>query len=77
MLDLNAGIDLDEIPLLRINVVEKLDGSRIAIAGRARELHCGVAELAANPRGKIRGRSDLDDFLVAALDGAIAFVKMQ
>src|SRR5439155_21908213 len=73
----NARIELNEIPFVRINVVEKLDGSGIAIVGFARELHGGIAELGANTRGKIRCRSNFDDLLVAALNRAVAFVKMQ
>src|SRR5712672_687266 len=77
MLDLNAWIDFDEIPLLRAHVVEKLDGAGIAIIRFACKLDGRIAELAANTRGEIGGRSDFDNFLVAALDGAIAFVKME
>jgi len=77
VLDLNAGIDLDEIPLLRINIVEKLDGSRITIVGLARKLHRRIAEFAANTRGEIRRGSDFDDLLMAALDRAVALVEMK
>src|SRR5260370_35719595 len=66
VLDLNAGIDLDEIPLPRINVVEKLDGSGVAIVCLACELHRRIAEFAANTRGKIRGGSNLCDLPVTA-----------
>ncbi len=77
VLDLNARIDLDEIPLLRINVVEKFDGSGIAIVGLARQLQRRIAEFATNTRGEIRGGSDFDDLLMTALNGTVAFVKMQ
>src|SRR6266849_6067136 len=77
VLDLNAGIDLDEIPSPRINAVEKFYGSRVAIVGLARELHRRTAEFPADTRGEIGGGSDFNDFLVAALDRTIAFVKMQ
>ena len=74
---LNTRIDLDEIPFLRTNIVEKFDGSGITIAGLACELYRSVAEFTTNTRGEIRGRSNFDDFLVAALDRTIPLVKMQ
>src|SRR5260370_1208344 len=77
VLDLDTRINLDEIPILRINIVEELDGSRIAIVGLARELHRGGAEFSASARGEVRRWSYFDDLLVAALDGTIAFVKVQ
>ena len=77
MLDLNAGIDLDEIPFPRIHVIQKLDGSSIAIVCFARQPHRRVAYFAADIRGEIRGGSDLHYFLVATLHGAVALVKMQ
>src|SRR4029077_11727213 len=70
------GIDLDEIPLSRIDIVEKLDGSRISIVGFACELHGSIAEFAANTRGEIRGWSYFDDLLMAALDRTIPLIKM-
>src|SRR5580658_3105477 len=39
---LNARIDFDEIPLLRIYVVEELDGAGVAIFGFPRQSHRGV-----------------------------------
>ncbi len=75
--DLNARIHLDEIPLLRIDIVEKLDGPCIAIVGLARELHRRAAQFAPNARVEIRGGSNFHDFLMAALHRTISFVKMQ
>ena len=77
VLDLNARIDLDEVNLLLIDVVEKFNGASIAVVRFARELHRCVAKFVANVRRKIRRRRDLDDFLMAALHGAVALVQMQ
>ncbi len=74
---LNARVDFDEIPFLRVDVVQEFDGAGIAIAGMARDLQRRVANLRAHAIGKIRSGRDFDHFLMAALHGAIAFVQMQ
>src|SRR5882762_8403084 len=74
MLDLNARIDLDEVPLPRIDVVKKLDRAGIAIIRLARKLHRRVAKFASNAGGKIRSGSDLDNLLMSSLDRTVAFV---
>ena len=45
VLDLNAGIDLDEIPLLSVGIEEKFNRAGIAIAGFLGDFHGGVTEL--------------------------------
>ncbi len=77
MLDLDARVDFDEIPLLRIDVVQEFDRARIAIVRFAREGDRGFAELVANGGREIRGGRDFDDFLVAALHRTIALVEVQ
>src|SRR5258706_5697691 len=76
VLDLNTGIDLDEIPLLRINVVEKFDGSSIAIVCLAVELHRRGAEFAANAHGEIRGGRKFYARLVTYVRRTIRPVRM-
>ena len=77
VLHLDARIHFDEIPFLRIYVVEKLNGSCIAVFRFACKLHRRIAELGANAGGKIcRGRN-LHDFLMAPLHRAVTLVEMQ
>jgi hypothetical protein len=75
--DLDARVDLDEVHLLRVNVVEEFDGACVTVVRFASEANGGFAELVANARRKIRGGRDLDHFLMAALDGAVTFVEME
>ena len=77
VLHLNSRIDFDEIKLRGVHIVKKLDRSGIAVTGLASQLNCGRTQLFAHARRKIcRGR-DFDNFLMAALHGAIALVQMQ
>ena len=76
VLDLDAGVHFDEEPFLGIHVVEELDGAGVVVADVAGELGGGFAELFSQVAGEVDGGGDFDDFLVAALYGAIAFVEV-
>ena len=52
MLDLHAGVDLDEVPLLRVGVDQELDRSGVDVAGGAGDLHGGVAQRAPGLRSE-------------------------
>jgi hypothetical protein len=74
MLDLDAGVHLDEVELAIL--IEKLEGARAAIADPLAGVHAGLADAAAlRRRDAGRGRF-LDDFLMAALHGAVALAQM-
>ena len=76
VLDLDARVDLDEEPLLALRIDQELDGAGIDVVSGLGELDGGLAELAAGLVGQVRRRGDLDDFLVAALHGAVALPQV-
>ncbi len=77
MLNLDTGVHLDEEPFVGVGIEEEFDGAGVVVADFASEADGGVAEGDAGFVGEIEGRGDFDDFLVAALDGAIALVEME
>src|SRR5580704_8531231 len=71
MLDLDAGVHFEEIKIA-IGVGQELDRPGAKVAHRLRGLDCDLAHRATH-RGGNEGRGRLlDDFLMAALDGAFA-----
>ena len=76
VLDLDAGIDLDEIEGAGVGVLEELDRAGAAVFGGMGDGDGVVAEFLALPRRKIRRRRPLDDFLVTPLDGAVALEEV-
>ena len=76
MLDLDARVHFDEEPVVLIHVVEELDGAGVVVADSCGELHSGIAEFLADLWIEVHRGRDFDDFLVAALDGAIALVEV-
>ena len=77
VLDLDARVDFDEIPLLGIDVVEEFDGAGVAVVGFARQANRGFAQLVAYAGREIRCGRDFDDFLMAPLHGTITLVQVQ
>ena len=75
--DLNAGIDLDEIPLLSVGIEEEFHGAGIAVAGFLGEGHGGGTQLDAKRVRKFRGGRKFHDLLMAALHGTIALPQVQ
>ena len=69
MLHLQAGIDFQEV-IGAVGVHQKFHGAGAEILGGPGDPHRGVADLGGQSRGQAGG-GDLDEFLVAALDGAV------
>ena len=76
VLHLDARVHLDEEPVVLIHVVEELHGAGVVVADAVGELHRRVAKLFPHDRIEVHRGRDLHDFLVAALDGAIALVEV-
>ena len=75
--DLNAGIHLDEIELLVVHIHQEFDGAGAFIADMGADAAAQIADLGPLFGRQIGGGRAFDDLLIAALDGAIAFVKMK
>src|SRR4051812_902634 len=74
MLDLEAGVHLDEVEF--IILVEELDRAGAAIAHVGHRLGDDAAHAVALGRGDDRGRGFLQHLLVAALERAVALAEM-
>ena len=74
--DLNPWIDFDEVILAGIAIDEELNGAGAFVVDRFADLDRAFAKGIADFGIEVRSRRDLDDFLMAALDGAIAFEEM-
>jgi hypothetical protein len=75
--DLDAGVDFDEEPLAGVGIDEEFDGAGAGVVSGAAELDGGVGRGRRGCGGEADGGGDFDDFLVAALDGAIALVEVE
>ena len=75
VLDLQAGVHLEEEKLAP-RVLQKLDGAGVLIAGGAGDFDGALANDLALDFAQLRRGGDFDEFLVAALDRAIAVEKM-
>ena len=75
VLDLQAGVHLEE-EKLAARVLQKLDGAGVLIAGGAGDFDGAFANDLALDFAQLRRGGDFDEFLVAALDRAIAVEKM-
>ncbi|MPM26853.1 hypothetical protein SDC9_73358 [bioreactor metagenome] len=72
VLDLEAGVDLEEGELLLLRLVEELHGAGAAVVDRQGEPLGGRLEVSGLLVGEQRGGGLLDHLLVAPLDGAVA-----
>ena len=77
VLNLNPRVHLDEIPFLRIHVVEEFHRSCVSVVGFPRDLHRRGAQFFAYFLRQIARRRHFHDFLVPPLHRAIAFIQMQ
>ncbi len=77
VLDLDARVHLDEEPVIAVEVVEELDSAGVIVADLLGDARAGQAKLLAHMIVETNAGRDLDDLLMAALHGAIAFVEMQ
>ena len=75
--DLNAGVHLDEEPLLAVEVVEEFNRAGIVVTNPAGDPDRRIAELAADSILETDRGSDFDHLLVAALNRTIALVQME
>lgn len=75
VLDLDSGIDLDEVVSVLL-VDQELSGTSVAVVDRLGELDGVVEESLADIRGQILGWGKLDDLLMSALDGAVTLVQV-
>ena len=76
MLDLDTGIDLDEVEPPGLCVLQKLHGAGVDVLRRAADRECRLAQF--RPLcivEEYRGRT-LNDFLVATLHRAVALIQM-
>jgi hypothetical protein len=77
VLDLQAGVGLDEGEVAALGVEQELDGPQGLVAHRRGDAHRRLEEALAQVVGKAGGGGDLDDLLVAALQGAVALADRQ
>ncbi len=72
--DLDTRVDFDEEPFVGVGVDKEFDGARVVVVGGAGKFNSGGAEFSADFFRKADGGGDLDNLLMAALDGAIALI---
>ena len=77
MLDLNAGVHFQEIKFLTFGVDEELHGADRPVANVRCEPHRSLMKARPQFVGQARRRRFLNDFLITALHGAIAFASVQ
>ena len=75
MLDLDTGVDLDEVVAVLL-IDEELSGTSVAVVDRLGQLDGIVQDGIADMSRQVLGRSDFDDLLVSSLDGAVTLVEM-
>ncbi len=76
VLDLDTGIHLDEKPLSRIHIQEKLNRTRVVVANSLGKPHGRSAQFGNRVIGQPNGRSNFNHFLVTPLDRAIPLVQV-
>ena len=76
MLDLDAGVDLDEVETVRVGIDEKFDRAGILVACQPTDRQRRVADRLSHARIEVRCRCHLDHLLVAPLHGAIALEEV-
>jgi hypothetical protein len=76
VLDLEAGVHLQEVGLARVGVEQELDGAGVDVADLPGQRHRRPGDLAAHLGGDRRGRRLLDHLLVPALGRAVALEEV-
>ena len=76
VLDLEAGVDLEEEELARVVVDQELDRARRRVPDGPGQAEGGLAHRGAHGLVDHRRRRLLDDLLVAALDRALALAEV-
>lgn len=75
MLDLNTGVDFDEVVAAHL-VNQELRGTRVPVANALRKLDGVAQDSLADLIGEVSGRGNLDDLLVTPLDRAVTFEQV-
>ncbi len=75
MFNLEAGVDFEEVEVAGGVVVDELDRAGVGVAGGGAEAGGAGEEVGALGVGEAGCGGFFDDFLVAALDGAVAFAE--
>mmetsp|Transcript_15979 Transcript_15979/g.37862 ORF Transcript_15979/g.37862 Transcript_15979/m.37862 type:complete len:629 (-) Transcript_15979:82-1968(-) len=75
VLHLDAGVDLDEV-VLAVGLDEELDGAGVQVVGALDQPERVVLHLLAQLGREVPRGRDLDDLLVAALDGAVTLPQV-
>ncbi len=73
MFNLQARVDLEEVKRAGGVVVNVFDGTGVVISGGVAQAGGGFEQTSALLGGESGGGRFLDDFLIAALNGAVAF----
>ena len=76
MFHLDAGIHLDEV-VVALGIYEELDGAGVGVLGGFGGADGGLAHFLAQGGSEEGGGGFLDEFLVAALHGAVAFAEVE
>src|SRR5262249_48808726 len=76
VLDLDAWVDLDEVEGLAVGIDEELDRAGVVQTDRSAHGQRRVEDALARVRVEVGGRGDLDNLLMAALDGAVALEQV-
>src|SRR3984885_11073760 len=77
MLDLDARVDLQEIEIVALDVVEKLDRSGVSVADRGQKVDRRLVQPVPCCFGKRRRGRFFDHLLIPALKRAIALAKVK
>ncbi len=76
MFDLHAGVHLDEVELALVHIHQEFDCAGTFIVHMLADALAQLADLGALRVGQVGGGGALDNLLVAALHGAVAFIKV-
>ena len=76
VLDLDPGVDLDEIELVRILIQQEFHRSRVVVPDGPAQSHRRIADLPSQVRRQIEGWRHLHYLLMPPLKGAIPLMEM-
>ena len=76
VLDLDAGIDLDEIELAGLGIQQELDRAGVVVFDRLADPQGGVADGLPHFGHEVQGGGDLDHFLMPSLERAVTLIEV-
>src|SRR5581483_12499442 len=76
VLNLDAGVHLEEEKVLLLDVIEEFNGPDIVVGEGLTQGHGGLVNLLADVIAHADGGSFFDEFLVAALDRAVPLTEV-